>query len=267
MHDITLFLSWLISGSSIFFFQEQQEGKATQFPLSPIKYRKDWTEGARNSPLVPGQEVILNGRGADTTSDEKLQVRSMSEQLTSTCDKLVKPQDFLLRYDVTVIQRQEQKTRRNQDWRSNTSAIITVPGLWSLAPEQDESESELCLQRRGWFEAGAATCPCLKAGFCFPRASAWVCPWGAIKRLWWREQIGKCTTPIKVAVWGVDGKMCQAGEMPIYSSLIHPLKGLWMWGKGKGGGRQEESTPQDSGKAGKWKKFKGRIEKRLSVFK
>lgn len=26
----------------------------------------------------------------------------MSEQLTSTCDKLVKPQDFLLPYDVTV---------------------------------------------------------------------------------------------------------------------------------------------------------------------
>lgn len=40
-------------------------------------------------------------RGGVITSDEKLE-DTMSEQLTSTCDKLVNLQDYILLFDGTV---------------------------------------------------------------------------------------------------------------------------------------------------------------------
>lgn len=57
---ILTYISVLLS--FLFFLQEQQKEKATQFFLYLVKYRKAWTEIASNSPLVSGQELILNGK-------------------------------------------------------------------------------------------------------------------------------------------------------------------------------------------------------------
>lgn len=75
-------------------------------------------------------------------------------------------------------------------------------------------------------------CMALPAGrmcCCFPRGSAWHCPWGAVKQLWWTEQIGKSTALIKGAREQLERDLCEKAEQQKQTTQC------WQeWGKARG---------------------------------